>query len=506
VKAIPSALPAALLAILVGSFAACQKKETAPQNTGAPTTWDGVTSHLDPAGDLYVYLRTEEVSNRVLSEMDSWKAALIESAGPNLPAPRDQIDAWYKITRGAVQDSGLLEIRALGVSSIQLQPELSRIKSILYSGERTNPGLLWRLGGTSAPHPLAALDFLPANTVYTVFSDFDPGALWQYFQHIVDQIPEKATHDQAIAGESIAASVIGMPIPDLLATMDSEYGIVITADDSGKMMIPAAEGKSVEEPKLAAALLIRVKNDKLYDLLTDKIKAALGQAMPVTSSDANGVRTTTVKIPDTGMPIQPVIARFGNYLAISTSPDLVQALARKGATPPPLLKDDPGFKEFADRETLVGNSFGYLSRKGASILRDYQMKSMNSTAGMPPAMQSQIGKIYDLFSQKFEFAIGRLEPDGYATTAYTSYNGGKIIALTAAVPVFVCAAVALPAIESAKERKAEARAKAMSEAAQAAEANAANAASGDEATPTPSPTPEATPEGDTGSSAPDSTQ
>lgn len=500
-KAIPSALPAALLAILIGSFAACQKKEAVSKPAGAPTTWDGTTSHLDPAGDLYVYLRTEEVSNRVLSEMDSWKAALVESAGPNLPAPRDQIDAWYKITRGAVQDSGLLQIRALGMSSIQLQPGLSRIKSILYSGERTNPGLIWRLGGASAPHPLAALDFLPANTVYTIFSDFDPTAVWQYLQHIVDQIPDKATHDQVVAGESIVASMIGMPIPDVLATMDSEYGLVITADDSGKMMIPSGAGKSVEEPKLAAALLIRVKNDKLYDLLTDKLKAALGQTMPVTSSDANGVRTTAVKIPDTGLPIQPVIARFGNYLAISTSPDLVLALARKGATPPPLLKDDPGFKELADRETLVGNSFGYLSRKGASIIRDYQLKSMDSKATLTPAMQAQIDKIYDLFSQKFEFAIGRLEPDGYTSTAYTSYNGGKIVALSAALPVFVVAAIAIPSIEKAKERGAEVRA--MRDAAQAAETAAENAG---EATPMPSATPEATPEGDTGTSAPDSTQ
>jgi hypothetical protein len=504
VKAIPTALPAALLAILVGSFAACQKKEATPKNTAAPNTWDGTTAYMDPAGDLYAYLRTEEVTSRVLSEMDSWKAAIIESAGPNLPAPRDEIDAWYKVARQAVQDSGLCEIRALGMSSIQLQPGLSRMKWVLYSGERTNPGLIWRLGGTSAPHPIAALDFLPANTVYTVFSDSDPTAAWQYIQHIIDQIPEKATHDQVIAGESIAASVIGMPIPDLLATMDSEWGFVITADDSGKMMIPSGSGKAVEEPKLAAALLIRVKNDKLYDLLTDKLKAALGQTMPVTSSDANGVRTTTVKIPDTGLPIQPVIARFGNYLAISTSPDLVQALARKGATPPPLLKDDPGFKEFADREKLEANSFGYLSRKGASIVRDYQLKSMDSTSGMPPAMRTQVEKIYDMFSQKFEFAIGRLEPDGYTTTAYTSYGGAQIVAVTAAVPVAICAALAVPAIEKAKEEKAEA--KAMSDAAQAAESNAANAASGDEATPTPSATPESTPDGDTGSPAPDSTQ
>jgi len=503
VKAIPSALPAALLAILVGSFAACQKKEAAPKTSATPT-WDGTTSHLDPAGDLYVYLRTEEVTSRVLSEMDSWKAAIVESAGPNLPAPRDQVDAWYKIARQAVQDSGLCEIRALGISSIQLQPGLSRMKSILYSGDRTNPGLIWRLAGNSAPHPIDALDFLPANTAYTIFSDSDPTAVWQYVQHIIDQIPDKATHDQVIAGESLAASMIGMPIPDLLATIDSEYGFVITADESGKMMIPTGGGKPVEEPKLAAALLIRVKNDKLYDLLTDKLKAALGQAMPVTSSDANGVRTTTVKIPDTGLPIQPVIARFGNFLAISTSPDLVQALARKGANPPPLLKDDPGFKEFADREKLEANSFGYLSRKGGSIIRDYQLKSMNSTSGMPPAMRTQVEKVYDMFSQKFEFALCRLEPDGYTTTAYTSYGGTQIVALTAVVPAAICAAIAVPAIEKAKERKAEARA--MSEAAQAAEASAANAANGDEATPTPSPTPEATPEGDTGSPAPDSTQ
>jgi type II secretory pathway pseudopilin PulG len=440
--------PAAVLAVLLGSFSACQKKETPPP-AATVSTFDRVSSQLDSGGDFYLYLRTEQALTRVPAEMDEWKTAIFEAAGPGLPMPREQAEAYYQVFRQAVVDTGVTQLRAFGMSSIELEPGLSRSKLFAFSGEQTSPGLLWRLGGHSAPHAIAALDFLPANTVYAGFNDFDPTAVWEFVHKIAEQIPDEAVRNQVLSMESMATPVLGMSIPDLLGTIDSEVGVVVTAEETATMVLPMGS-KPLNLPRMAVAILVRVKDDRFYNFLAGKIEGM--PLFPVKKSDADGLRTITVDVPASGLPLKPVVARFGNYVAIATSPELVQQLARKGANLPPLLKDAPAFKRLADREKLEANAFGYLSERGATILRTIQLHSLDADAGIPPLLRPRIERFYELFSQKFVFALGRIGPDGYSTVSYSSAGTEQMLAAAAIVPAGIMAAVAIPAVSASAER------------------------------------------------------
>jgi hypothetical protein len=459
VKAIPLARPvAALAAVLLGSLAGCGKKPIAtpeptppPPNPQSARTFAAAGEHLDSGGDFYLYLRTEQMLERVPMAMDAWKETLVGAAGDQLPLPPEQIDAYYKVLKQAVMDTGVTQLRAFGMSSLELEPGLCRTRTICYTGELAQRGLLWRLGGSNAPHPIAALDFLPATTVYAGFSDFDPATVWQFAQQVISQIPDEDLRNRVLATQGLAQPFLGMSIPELLATLDSEFGLVLTADETEKMTVPV-EGRTLEVPRLAGAILVRVKDDKLYDLLVNRLQMAVGQTMPVKTADSPGLRLTTVQVPQTGLPLTPALARFGSWLAISSSEALVRQLARTEPNPPPLMRDTPAFQRFAKLEKLEANAFTYLSERGANILRTVQLSAMDAQPGTPPQIKENLAKFYDFFSQKFCFSLGRVEKDGYATTMYSAHGSEQIVAVLVGVPLGIAVAVATPAIVESRHR------------------------------------------------------
>jgi hypothetical protein len=478
-------LPISTLALLVSlaAFSGCGKKPIAGPvlNPASAKTFDAVETHLDPGGDFYLYLRTEQVLADVPAAMDEWKAALVESAGKDLPLPPEQIDAYYTVGRKAFLDLGLTQLRAFGMSSIELEPGLCRTRAIAYSGDEASRGLLWRLGGMDAPHPFDALDFLPATTVYAGFADFDPAVLWEFIQQVVAAIPDPKVQAQAKGLPAMAEGLLGMPLADLFASLDKEWGFVIVADEKETMTVPLGKGATTTMPRAAAALLIRVNDDKLYDLLATRVQGTLGAMVPVKKAEANGVRTVTVQMPETGLPLAPTLARFGKFVAIATSGDIVQQLARTGATPPALMKDTPAFQRFTKLEKLEGNSFAYLTERGADILRTIQLHSLQNEP-MPPALKTRVEKLYGDFSQKFLFSIGRLEKDGYTTTSYSANGSKQLVATAAVLPTAIVAAIAVPAVLNAKEKAAEAQAAARAKSEAAAKA-ALDANAADPSTP-----------------------
>jgi hypothetical protein len=438
---------------LLSSFNGCGKKAAAPRaaDPESTRTFDKVGSYLDQGGDIYLYLRTEQVFDRVPAAMDEWKTALSAAAGQDLPMTPEQVDVVFDFAQKAVMDTGILQLRAVGLSGIKMEEGLSRAKTVAYSGERTQPGLLWRMGGKDAPHPIAALDFLPATTAYAAFCDFDPKVVWEFVQQIASEIPDPQVQAQVQTLPVMAEQALGMSLSDLLASIDTEFGVVITADESETMTVPISNS-AMEMPRVAIAVLIRVNDDKLYDMITGKVEAALGPMAPMTKSDVGGVRMLSAQVPETGFPIKPTIARFGKYLVIATSDELVKQLARTGPEHPALLKDTEEFKRFARLEKMEANAFAYLTERGAGMLRRLQLHSFESDSDIPATLKPNVEKLYDLFSQKFFFALGRLEKDAFVTTAYSDKGSDQMVAAVAIVPVAIAAAVAVPAMLKVKER------------------------------------------------------
>jgi type II secretory pathway pseudopilin PulG len=448
----PLKFPFSTLAITLLALSGCGQKPTAPAppasaaQTDSAKTFAATAAHLDTGGDLYLYLRTEEVLGGLAREMDDWKDFLLQAAGADIPEPREKIEAWYQLVKRSVLDTGVANLRAFGLSGIELEPGLNRMRSMSYCGDVADRGLLWNLGGRPAPHPIAELDFLPDTTAYAAVMDFDPLVLWTFVEKVMKDIPDEQVRKQADMLPAMAQIWIGMTPKELFESIDSGISIVVTADESATMDIPI-ENRKITLPRSAAAVLIRVKNDKLYDLIVTKLEETIGPMMPITKSEKDGVRLAAIKVPDEGggIPFKPVIARFGDYVAIASTNDLAMQLARKGPNLPPLMKDTPAFQRFAKLEKLEANSLVYLTERGSNILRTLQMSSFDAAA-LPPAYRPKIEQIYDLFSQKYIFSLGRIEKDGISSTMYSPGGSKQMIATVMVVPAAILAAIAVPAV------------------------------------------------------------
>lgn len=450
VKHPASPLVAALAFTL--ALCGCEKKVATPPppaKSAAAQTFDATAAHLDTGGDFYLYLRTEEVFGNIASEMDEWKESILQMAGPDLPMPREEIDKWYALARKTVIDTGIVNLRAFGMSGIEIEPGLNRMKSMIYCGDVADRGLLWNLGGHPAPHPIAALDFLPDTTAYAAFMDFDPLVLWNFIQRTLNDIPDPDLQKQAAMGPAVAQIWFGMTPKELFESLDAEVGLVVTTDQTETMEVPFQQA-IVKLPRAAGALLIRVKDDKLYNLIVAKLEETIGRMMPVTKTGKEGVRLATIQTPTAGSPIplEPVVARFGDYVAIATAPALVMQLARKGDHLPGLLRDAPAFQRFAKLEKLEANSFGYLSERGSSLIRTLQLSPLEDNPQVPAAMRPRIEQLYSFFSQKYMFSLGRVEKDGLSSTIY-SPNGSKQLVATAMLLPAALVAIAVPNIDLA---------------------------------------------------------
>ena len=88
--------------------------------------------------------------------------------------------------------SGLETLTGVGLSSVQMTPELHRTKFILHHAPGQGGGVLWNVLG-KAPHPLHGLNFLTPSTAVAAFGDLDMAALWQLIEGELTNcgVPEK---------------------------------------------------------------------------------------------------------------------------------------------------------------------------------------------------------------------------------------------------------------------------------------------------------------------------
>src|SRR5206468_2942188 len=180
-------LPLALgLALLNG----CKKQEapsaetkplspaSAPQASSAPpfaggrkTSFQEVTSQLDPGGSLYLYLATDQWLNglsKKVSDLRGFVSALARPAGQEA----EQIDRAFDLASSLIQRSGIEDATGVGLSAAPVAPGLFRNKFIVHHASGAGQGFLWTLFG-KAPHPLGAQDLMPATTALAVYGDLD---------------------------------------------------------------------------------------------------------------------------------------------------------------------------------------------------------------------------------------------------------------------------------------------------------------------------------------------
>ena len=135
---------------------------TQPQNPGSAVknSFQEVTSHLDPGGNLYLYLSTEEWL-KGLSDQISQLRDFVNAAPGTSAADKQNATRVFDLLATMVKHSGVEEVSGFGVSSIALEKGIYRSRSMLHHYRGNDTGYLWSLFGRR-PHALDAMPEHPA--------------------------------------------------------------------------------------------------------------------------------------------------------------------------------------------------------------------------------------------------------------------------------------------------------------------------------------------------------
>src|SRR5437773_1982367 len=186
------------LAALVLVSGCGRKEEAAPGPTAAKpppvrpamasvekTSFQEVTSQLDPGGNLFAYFGTEQWIRGASEQVSSWRG-ILQVAPVLTDEQRAEANKGFDLATRLIRNSGLEEISGVGMSGIATEKGRYRTRLLVHHYPDRKSGYLWSLFG-AAPHPLDGLNQLPATTALSVFFDFDLRALWSILQREMSQ-------------------------------------------------------------------------------------------------------------------------------------------------------------------------------------------------------------------------------------------------------------------------------------------------------------------------------
>jgi len=431
----------------------CKPKDStsaAMKSSGAASaehnSFKEVTSKLDAGGSLYVYLGTEQWLTNLSTVVDQ-----LHEMAASLPNAQDQhqaIDNAFAVGNHLIKDSGLQDISGIGISSIAREPGLYRNKFVVHHYPGQGDGFIWTIFGKK-PHDLDGLNLLPANTALAAFYDVDSAEIWS----LVKKQCEQSGFPQAQEGlkkfQDQFVRNMGIEWEQVIDSLDGEFGIVVTLDESHILKIPAGNQETFEVPEPAFMFVAKVKNDAIFKRIDIVMKQ---KGVPgVISSEKNGIQMRTVSVPVPVIPInfRPTFAQAGNYFFFATTDALIQeAIAVKDGKPG--LKTSEEFKKLSADIPQKGNQFCFLSQRFSQTAMKLQQRAMNANNEVPQQLKDFMQSVLQPDKAAFTYSVGSSTDEGWITIANGNQSSGNLIAASAVVPA-VFAAVALPAMAKAKE-------------------------------------------------------
>ncbi len=436
-----------LLALLIFLAAGCGPQQTSKSPVSAePTSFREVTSQLDPGGNLYLYVSTEQWLECLSGKVAQWR-----QLADNLPkmqeGDRENLAKALDLVTNIIKDSGLEDISGFGMSSIAIQKGLYHSKAVLHHYPGKGSGFAWKLFGQK-PHPLDTLDLLPTNTVFATFSDFDFPLFWSAVQKEVSQseLPQAQAFLERLPDQFENATKLKWN--DLLASLGGEFGIVVTFDNNHMLSLPLpGQNGGLEVPEPALMLVVKVTNDTLFNRL-DTVLKSLGQQ--VISEDKPGLKMRTVPVP-LPLPIQlrPTIASSGGYLLVATTDTLIREALAVKAGQKPGLRSTQEFKQLSQDVPSQGNQVSFLSQQFGQSLKSIQQKALGNAPGLSSAQR----EFFDSFlsgNSARSYAVGACTDQGCLSVGNGNQNPGKLLFVCAAVPA-VLSAIAIPNFIKARE-------------------------------------------------------
>jgi hypothetical protein len=442
-----------MLALL--AFAGCSKNETVPSEPKEKpaakaipqNSFEAVTAQLEPGGDLYLYVGTEQWLQGLSGKVGGWSQLL--NSIPDLTAEnRTNIGMALKVVTNLVQASGLEQVKAFGLSSVPHEDGLHRSKAFLYCGKDNSSGFLWNLFG-SAPHAFNGLELLPTNTAVAAFSDLDVSLFWSVLQKQVAQSGIPQAEELLKKLPDGFEKVTGLNWDKVLGSLGGEFGFAITLDDSKTVSLPVGQDKRLEIPEPALMLVVRTKDDTLFNRIDGALKQS-GQHVFSTDKPNLKMRTLPVPLP-LPIPLGLTVAQSEGYLFIATTDLIVQQALAVKAGEKPGLKSTGEFQRLAKDIPQQGNHFAYVSQRFGQTMSRLQRQAVEMAGSKENSQQRWLQSLLSANQPVFSYSVGSHIADGWLIVANGNQGAAKFVLTSAVIPAAVTAGVAVPAIVKARQ-------------------------------------------------------
>jgi hypothetical protein len=409
----------------------------APVVSAEKTSFNEVTSQLDPGGNFYLYLGTAQWLDNLSTKVGALRETFTSMPGVK-PEDNTRINKAFDIATRLIKDSGIEDVSGVGMSSVEIEKGMYRNKVLLHHYRGKGDGFFWKLAG-GEPHPLTGLDFLPTDTAMAFFSDADLPLLWNVAkkeiaradlppaQQWLDNLPKQFERQTQVKWN------------DFLDSLGGEFGLVVTLDPDSTLPVPLPGG-ALQIPTPGLLLAVKVNDETIFNRIDQALKSN-PQVSRANRPDLK-MRTMRVPVPFLGE-LHPSAASSVGYLFVASSDTLIRdALAVKDGKKSGLKSTDE-FKHLAKGLPDQGNQFVFVSQRFAETVMKVQQQAVSANAKTQPAMAKWLQSAYQS-QPAFAYSVGMNTPEGCLTIGNSSQGYASSALLAPVAVIGMLSAIAIP--------------------------------------------------------------
>jgi hypothetical protein len=279
---------------------------------------------------------------------------------------------------------------------------------------------------------------IPENTEAFGFFDFDLAVFWGGISKELTAtgIPKITSSLQQLPAEIQA--VAGMSLDDLLESLGDQIGFIVTLDS--QKTAPISMGAAVAViPGPAAALVLKVTNDKIFD----RLDAIFSANSDVEKTDQPDLKLRVMKGKEPTDYLTPTLARYGDYIILSSSDTLVRGIVDANTGKSQGIKTSAEFNALSAGMPDKGNSAVYISKLFQSTVAELQTRYNESQPTVDEPTRRILASLSRLSSEIASYKVSGTTADGWASTAKTTKDLNDILGAMLTIPAEALAQAAI---------------------------------------------------------------
>ncbi|MFT5130560.1 MAG: prepilin-type processing-associated H-X9-DG protein [Rhodothermales bacterium] len=310
-------------------------------------SFDEVARYLNPNGDFYLYLNSDQVGEKLMEFTKSLEEMVQGIDGDGAKAIEGMREMW--------RESGLLQLKGIGMSSVLWKEGVYANRSVAFHGDNPVTGKLWKLGA-GEPHGFDGLSLMPANTVAGFTGTFRIDELFTFMTTLIPQMDPNA--ERGLDGVRQQWKEQGDDLDATMAAFTGEITVIVTMNPAKLRQI----SPEISIPEIGVLLSLGVRDDQFYRALAREIEKA-PKAEPL---DLPAVEGFSVHDPDRGpLRFQATLAKSATRIFLATNPELLaDALATENR-----LADSDEFARLHDGLPARGNQLLFVSKTLTSQIK-----------------------------------------------------------------------------------------------------------------------------------------